>query len=129
MYESKWIAKDNQDALNLNRAGDVAKRSPLIALANIKPALWTRSHKPFPGLLIPRFQAETILAIPTTTQYAIVKATDPQNMATAAPYGSLSVGSKGVVSTSIHNISLLKVSTALKRVVRVVRERPDPHGI
>ncbi len=111
-------------------AGELAKRSPLIALARMKPALWTRSHSPFPGLLIPRFQAETMRALPTTSQYAMASETVPQNIISAEPYGvSSEDGSSGVVSKSMHKSSLLNVSTALRRVVSVVNARFEPQGI
>lgn len=58
-------AKDSQKRIS---AGLVAKRSPLTALAKIYPALRARDQIPRPGREIPRFQAETILATPTTNQ-------------------------------------------------------------
>lgn len=67
------------------RAGDVARLSPLMALARMKPALCARPHSPRPGLDIPRFHADTILAVPMTTQYAIASATVDHNIIFALP--------------------------------------------
>lgn len=111
------------------RAGLVARRSPLTALARMKPALWARDQIPRPGRVIPRFQAEAILAIPITTQYVIVSATVDQNITTAFPYSECGCGSSGVVNRLRQTRSLPIGSTARSCVIRVVSSRLLPHGM
>ena len=119
-----------EDGPNRRSAGDVASLSPLIALASIRPALSTFDHQPVTGLERPRFQADTSLAMPTTSQYAMARETVVQNMIAAFPYGDpRRPGCSGVVDTSIQSSSLLKGSTARRRVFSVVSSRLLPHGM
>lgn len=110
-------------------AGEVANRSPLMALAKIKPALCARDQSPHSGRVIPRPHADTTRATPTTTQYAIVRTTVLQNIAKAMPYGLSALGSSGVVEMSRQRSSLLNGSTARRRVFKVVNARWLPQGM
>jgi len=121
-------ARDTGDSQNLMRAGLVAKRSPLIALAKIYPALCARAQTPLPGRVIPRFHAEAIRARPTITQYDIASATVDQKMISAFPYGEFGRGARGVVCTSTQSSSFENGSTARSRVMRVVSSRFIPQG-
>jgi len=93
------------------------------------PALCARDQSPRPGRVTPRLQAEAILAKPTTTQYAMAKPTVDQKIMIAFPYGEDGRGSSGVVSMSRHRSSLLNVSTARSRVIRVVSSLFLPQGM
>lgn len=74
-----------KDVQNLIKAGDVANRSPLIALAKMNPALSTLAQNPFPVLIEPLPKAEAIRANPTRSQYAIARATVHQKTIWASP--------------------------------------------
>ena len=66
-------------------AGEDANRSPLNALARMKPAPSTLARNPFPPLDEPRPHAATRRAMPTTTHYPIAKPTVLQKIISAWP--------------------------------------------
>ena len=72
-----------EGVLNLNKAGEFARRSPLNALAKMYPALSTLLQ--IPGLARPLCHADATLAIPTKSQYAAASAAEPYKTARAEP--------------------------------------------
>lgn len=107
---------------NLNNDGDVARRSPLMALTRTNPVFSTRAHMPEAGRLLPRPQADVMRAMPTMTQYAMARPTVAQRMMRTLPYGECSgPGSSGVVATVRQRISFPNGSRARSSVLRVVK--------
>ena len=114
---------------NRMRAGEVASRSPLMALARMKPALSTRAHTPRPFLVEPRPQADTRRAKPTTAQYAMASATVHQKMTCACPYTEpTGPGASTVVFTSRQRSSCWNGSSARRRVSNVRSSEPGEIG-
>ena len=108
----------------------MAKRSPLIALARMKPALSTLAQSPRPFLVEPLPHADTKRASPTTSQYAIARATVHQNIMSALPYtGSSELGWSTVVLRSRQTSSFWKGSSARRRVSKVTSEYSFPSCI